>query len=37
MLVFQADAPHPGFIPGADAVGVTVVLITCTYQRSRIY
>uniref|UniRef100_G1QG69 Anti-silencing function 1B histone chaperone n=1 Tax=Myotis lucifugus TaxID=59463 RepID=G1QG69_MYOLU len=31
MLVFQADAPHPGLVPGADAVGVTVVLITCTY------
>lgn len=28
----QADAPNPGLIPDADAVGVTVVLITCTYR-----
>uniref|UniRef100_A0A8C9FZG2 Anti-silencing function 1A histone chaperone n=1 Tax=Pavo cristatus TaxID=9049 RepID=A0A8C9FZG2_PAVCR len=27
-----ADAPNPGLIPDADAVGVTVVLITCTYR-----
>lgn len=32
MFVFQADAPNPGLIPDADAVGVTVVLITCTYR-----
>lgn len=30
--LFQADAPNPGLIPDADAVGVTVVLITCTYR-----
>uniref|UniRef100_UPI00358EA922 histone chaperone ASF1-like n=1 Tax=Myxine glutinosa TaxID=7769 RepID=UPI00358EA922 len=32
MFVFQADAPNPELIPDADAVGVTVVLITCTYR-----
>lgn len=31
-LPFQADAPDTGLIPESDAVGVTVVLITCTYQ-----
>lgn len=28
----QADAPNTGLIPESDAVGVTVVLITCTYH-----
>ena len=28
----QADAPNPSLIPETDAVGVTVVLITCTYH-----
>ncbi|XP_056264585.1 histone chaperone asf1b-B [Pseudoliparis swirei] len=32
MFVFQADAPNTGLIPESDAVGVTVVLITCTYR-----
>ncbi|XP_067845937.1 histone chaperone ASF1 isoform X2 [Heptranchias perlo] len=32
MFVFQADAANPSLIPDADAVGVTVVLITCTYR-----
>ncbi|MBN3288362.1 ASF1 protein, partial [Polyodon spathula] len=32
MFVFQADSAQPGLIPDADAVGVTVVLITCTYR-----
>lgn len=36
ILVFfpsqQADAPNTGLIPESDAVGVTVVLITCTYR-----
>ncbi|TRZ02614.1 hypothetical protein DNTS_021779, partial [Danionella cerebrum] len=32
MFVFQADAPNPSLIPESDAVGVTVVLITCTYR-----
>ncbi|XP_011808789.1 PREDICTED: histone chaperone ASF1B [Colobus angolensis palliatus] len=27
-----ADAPNPSLIPETDAVGVTVVLITCTYR-----
>lgn len=31
-LPFQADAPNTALIPESDAVGVTVVLITCTYQ-----
>ncbi|XP_030053003.1 histone chaperone ASF1B [Microcaecilia unicolor] len=32
MFVFQADAPNSSLIPETDAVGVTVVLITCTYR-----
>ncbi|XP_064189491.1 histone chaperone ASF1-like [Anguilla rostrata] len=32
MFVFQADAANPALIPDGDAVGVTVVLITCTYR-----
>ncbi|KAM3872760.1 histone chaperone asf1b-B-like [Diretmus argenteus] len=32
MLVFQADAPNTDLIPESDAVGNTVVLITCTYR-----
>ncbi|XP_057609981.1 histone chaperone ASF1B isoform X2 [Chionomys nivalis] len=32
MFIFQADAPNPSLIPEMDAVGVTVVLITCTYH-----
>lgn len=32
MFIFQPDAPNPGLILDADAVGVTVVLITRTYQ-----
>uniref|UniRef100_A0A3P9IF47 Anti-silencing function 1B histone chaperone n=1 Tax=Oryzias latipes TaxID=8090 RepID=A0A3P9IF47_ORYLA len=32
MFVFQADAPNTTLIPESDAVGVTVVLITCTYR-----
>lgn len=32
MFVFQADAPEANKIPIADAVGVTVVLLTCSYR-----
>ncbi|XP_014664646.1 PREDICTED: histone chaperone ASF1A-like [Priapulus caudatus] len=32
MFVFQADPPNPNLIPLADVVGVTVVLITCSYR-----
>ena len=32
MFVFQADPPDPAKIPVADAVGVTVVLLTCSYR-----
>jgi len=32
MFVFQADPPDTGKIPVADAVGVTVVLLTCSYR-----
>lgn len=32
MFVFQANAPDPLKIPVADAVGVTVVLLTCSYR-----
>ena len=32
MFVFQADSPQSSKIPVADAVGVTVVLLTCSYR-----
>jgi len=32
MFVFQADPPDINKIPVADAVGVTVVLLTCSYR-----
>lgn len=32
MFVFQAEPPDPSKIPVADAVGVTVVLLTCSYR-----
>jgi len=32
MFVFQADPPDTSKIPVADAVGVTVVLLTCSYR-----
>ena len=28
----QADPPNPDKIPEADLVGVTVVLLTCSYR-----
>ncbi len=31
-FVFQADHPDPEKIPVADAVGVTAVLLTCSYK-----
>ncbi|XP_063219868.1 histone chaperone asf1-like [Bacillus rossius redtenbacheri] len=31
-FVFQADPPDPSKIPVADVVGVTVVLLTCSYR-----
>uniref|UniRef100_A0A8C6QLP2 Uncharacterized protein n=1 Tax=Nannospalax galili TaxID=1026970 RepID=A0A8C6QLP2_NANGA len=37
MFVFQADAPNPGLIADADAVGVTVVLITFGYYVNNEY
>jgi histone chaperone ASF1 len=30
--VFQADQPDPEKIPVADAIGVTAVLLTCSYK-----
>ncbi|CAG0922968.1 unnamed protein product [Notodromas monacha] len=32
MFVFQADAPDTGKIPAEDIVGVTVILLTCSYN-----
>lgn len=32
MFVFQADPPDVNKIPVADALGVTVVLLTCSYR-----
>ena len=31
-FVLQADAPDPGSIPNNDILGVTVVLVTCSYK-----
>jgi len=31
-FVFQADPPNPEKIPAVDLVGVTVVLLTCSYR-----
>lgn len=33
-FVFQADPPNPNLIPTEDVVGVTVVIITCTYHNN---
>lgn len=32
MFVFQADPPDPNKIPVQDAVGVTVILLSCSYR-----
>lgn len=32
MFVFQADPPNVARIPENDAIGVTVVLLTCSYR-----
>ncbi|CAH1976970.1 unnamed protein product [Acanthoscelides obtectus] len=32
MFVFQADPPNVSRIPENDAIGVTVVLLTCSYR-----
>ncbi len=32
MFVFQAEPPNSARIPVADLVGVTVVLLTCSYR-----
>jgi histone chaperone ASF1 len=32
IFVFQADAPDTSRIPEADALGVTIVLLTCSYR-----
>ena len=31
-FVFQADHPNPEKIPVADAIGVTAILLTCSYK-----
>eukprot|EP00053_Salpingoeca_punica_P003325 m.42524 g.42524 ORF g.42524 m.42524 type:complete len:195 (-) comp12109_c0_seq1:58-642(-) len=31
-FVFQADAPDPSKIPASELIGVTVVLLTCSYR-----
>ena len=31
-ILFQANPPNPEKIPEADLVGVTVVLLTCSYR-----
>ena len=32
--VFQADCPDEKQLPPQDAVGVTVVLLTCSYKKA---
>eukprot|EP00112_Aurelia_sp_Birch-Aquarium-sp1_P007403 Seg1806.9 transcript_id=Seg1806.9/GoldUCD/mRNA.D3Y31 product="Transcription initiation factor TFIID subunit 7" protein_id=Seg1806.9/GoldUCD/D3Y31 len=34
MFVFQADCPDEKRLPPQDAVGVTVVLLTCSYKKA---
>jgi len=34
MFVFQADCPDEKQLPPQDAVGVTVVLLTCSYKKA---
>ena len=31
-MILQADSPDPKRIPVQDAVGVTVLLLTCSYR-----
>lgn len=31
-FVFTADPPNPAKIPVSDVVGVTVILLTCSYR-----
>jgi len=33
-FVFEADHPQPNLLPLEDAVGVTVVMLTCTYHEN---
>lgn len=32
MFVLQVDAPNPELIPDSDILGVTIVLLTCSYN-----
>ena len=32
LFFFQADPPKPDLIPSTDVVGVTVVLLTCSFK-----
>lgn len=34
MFVLQVDAPNPALIPASDIVGVTIVLLTCSYMNA---
>eukprot|EP00555_Chaetoceros_dichaeta_P008417 CAMPEP_0198255008 /NCGR_PEP_ID=MMETSP1447-20131203/5238_1 /TAXON_ID=420782 /ORGANISM="Chaetoceros dichaeta, Strain CCMP1751" /LENGTH=120 /DNA_ID=CAMNT_0043941275 /DNA_START=321 /DNA_END=680 /DNA_ORIENTATION=+ len=31
-FILQADAPDPSTIPSTDILGVTVILVTCSYR-----
>lgn len=33
-FVLQVDAPNPSIIPSSDIVGVTIVLLTCSYKET---
>ncbi len=34
-FVFEAPAPQPGRLPESDTVGVTAVLLTCSYKENQ--
>lgn len=34
MFVLQVDAPNPSLIPSSDVIGVTIVLLTCSYKNA---
>lgn len=33
-FVLQVDAPNPALIPSSDLVGVTIILLTCSYKEA---
>lgn len=33
-FVLQVDAPKPSLIPASDLIGVTIILLTCSYKEA---